>query len=187
VSRIHSLEMVVCFLILTCFPSVCVGSSEATHEKLKHKYVPQSTPEATYSLELELLYQGMYCYDLPLYDPKWREKSKDIILSLRYKETAKERDIPLKVRKEGRYAIIYSSLNLNKSGGPICSYPIFLYKDPSGWVLDRTAVEKYIYYSRSNTDWFAYEGDYPYLKLLKAIFSLRKVKLDNGVWAWRME
>ncbi|MBI4845631.1 MAG: hypothetical protein HY810_04040 [Candidatus Omnitrophica bacterium] len=154
--------------------------SNVTYEELKQKYTPKNNPEETYKLELELLAQGMYCYDLPIFDPAWRSRGTRIIYSSKYKHTAKKFDVLFKVYKEGKYAVIY--FPSNKSEGPD-----FLYWDSSGWILDRTAVWDYIHYNYSNTGWFAYEGDYPYLEMLKKIFSLERVKLDSNVWAYQIK
>lgn len=146
---------------------------------LYKKYVPQNSPEQTYLLELDLLSRGMYCYDLPMFDPEWRRKGKEILYSSSYKNTAAKFSVPYKVYTEGDYAVIY--FPDNKSEGPD-----FLYKSSSGWILDRTAVWDNIHYNYSNTDWFAYESDYPYLKLLEKIYSLQRIKLDNGIWAYTL-
>lgn len=168
-----------CFLIINWFSYAFAQSSGVSYEELKRKYTPQSTPEATYKLELELLSQGMYCYDLPIFDPAWRKRGKQILYSSRYKHTAQKFSVPYKVYIEGRYAIIY--FPYNKSEGPD-----FLYRDSSGWILDRTAVWDYIHYNYSNTGWFVYEGNYPYLEMLKKVFSLEKIRLDNGMWAYQI-
>ena len=154
--------------------------SEVSYEELKQKYIPQETPEKAYKLELELLSKGMYCYDLPLFDLEWRKKGKEILYSPQYKNTAKKFDIPYKVYIEGEYAIIYYPQD--KSAGPD-----FLYQGSSGWILDRTAVWDQIHNNYSNTGWFAYEGNYPYLDILKKIYSLERIKLDNGIWAYRIK
>ncbi|MFZ2970708.1 MAG: hypothetical protein WA063_06165 [Minisyncoccia bacterium] len=144
---------------------------------LYKKYVPQNSPEKTYLLELDLLSKGMYCYDLSMFDPDWRKKGTEIIYSESYKNTAKKFSVPYRIYIEGNYAIIY--FPNNKSEGPD-----FLYKDSSGWILDRTAVWDNIHYNYTNTGWFAYNGDYPYLNLLKEIYSLQRIELDNGVQAF---
>ena len=151
-----------------------------SYKKLAQKYVPQNTPEASFKLELKLLNQGIYCYDLPLFDPTWRKKGKQILFNSGYKHTAKKFNISFKTYSKEQYAIIY--FPYNKSVGPE-----FFYKESFGWVIDRTAVWNYIHYNYSNTGWFAYEGDYPYLNMLKENFSLKKIKLDNGVWAYRIK
>lgn len=154
--------------------------TEVSYEELKQKYIPQSTPEATYKLELELLAKGMYCYDLPMFDPVWRKRGSQILYSSRYKHTAQKFSVAYKVYIEGKYAIIY--FPYNKSAGPD-----FLYYTSSGWVLDRTAVWDYIHYNYSNTGWFAYDGNYPYLEMIKKVFPMEKVRLDNGVWAYQIK
>jgi len=146
-------------------------------QNLSKKYTPQAQPEQTYLLELELLSKGMYCYDLPMFDPAWRQRGSEITYSENYKNTAKRYSIPYEVYIEDNYAIVY--FPTSKSEGPF-----FLYRDASGWILDRTTAWDNIHYNSSNTGWFAYDGDYPYLKLLKLVYVLKKVKLDNGVQAF---
>lgn len=153
------------------------SNTQKTYEELYKKYIPQNTPDKTYLLELDLLSKGMYCYDLPLFDLKWRQKGKKIFYSNSYKNTAEKFSIPYKIYIENDYAVIYFPNDKNKG-------PDFLYKDSSVWILDRTAVWNNIHYNYSNTGWFAYDNDYPYLKLLKKVFHLQKIKLDNGVWAY---
>jgi len=161
--------------ICTIFTFSC--TSKETLEYLYIKYTPQAQPEQTYLLELELLSKGMYCYDLPIFDPDWRARGSEIMYSESYKKTAKRYSIPYEVYIDGDYAIIY--FPGSKSEGPV-----FLYQDFSGWIIDRTAAWDNIHYNRSNTGWFAYDGDYPYLRLLKEVYTLEKVRLDNGVQAF---
>jgi len=137
---------------------VCAQPDKISYEELKKKYVPQSTPYASVRLELELLSQGMYCYDLPLFDAAWRGRGKKVLFNSRYKQTAQKFDVLYKVYREGKYAIVYYPYN--KETGPD-----FLFRTNSGWVIDRTSVWDYIHYNRTNSGWFAYEGDYPYLKI----------------------
>ena len=169
----------VCFVIANWSGAAHAKSPQVSYESLKNKYVPQSTPEASYRLELELLSQGMYCYDLPLFDMKWRQKGRNILYNPRYKSTAQKFNVQSKTYREGRYAVVY--FPYNKAAGPE-----FLYNHGQGWVIDRTAVWEYIHYNYSNTGWFAYNGNYPYLKILKKIFPLEKVRLDSGHWAYRI-
>jgi hypothetical protein len=165
------------FVLVICFVSMVACNGKETLQDLSKKYTPQPQPELTYLLELELLSKGIYCYDLPMFDPDWRARGSEIMYSDKYKGTAERYSIPYEVYIEGDYAIIY--FPESKSEGPD-----FLYKDVSGWILDRTAAWDNIHYNRSNTGWFAYDGAYPYLKLLKAVYSLEKVTLDNGVQAF---
>ena len=172
--------VVIGFFILNWLSFSYAQSEGISYEELKQKYVPQNSPQETVRLELDLLAKGMYCYDLPMFDPAWRKRGKQILYSPQYKNTAKKFDVSSKVYTEGNYAIVYYPYN--KSEGPD-----FLYKDSSGWVLDRTAVWDYIHYNYSNTGWFAYDGDYPYLEMLKRIFPLERVRLNNGVRAYQIK
>ncbi len=168
------------FFILNWLSFNYAQSTGVSYKELEQKYVPQSKPEETVRLELYLLAKGMYCYDLLMFDPAWRKRGKQILVSAQYKNTARKFDVSSKVYTEGNYAIVYYPYNKNEG-------PDFLYRDSSGWGLDRTAVWDYIHYNYPNTGWFAYEGDYPYLEMLKKVFSLEKVKLDSGVWAYRIK
>lgn len=161
----------------TNLPQDIPQSKQTDYEDLYKKYVPQDSPEQTYLLEWELLSKGMYCYDLPMFDPEWRKRGKEILYSSSYKNTAAKFSVPHKVYIEGDYAVIYFPDNQSEG-------PDFLYKDSAGWILDRTAVWDNIHYNYFNTAWFAYDGDYPYLKLLKKVYSLQRIKLDNGRWAY---
>ena len=170
-------KSVLFLVVITCLVSAASCAGKETQRELSKKYIPQAQPEQTFLLELELLSKGMYCYDLPMFDPDWRQRGTEITYSERYKNTAEKFSIPYEVYIEGNYAIIY--FPDDESAGPE-----FLYRDYSGWVLDRTAVWDNIHYNHSNTGWFAYDGYYPYLELLKEVYSLQKVKLDNGVQAF---
>lgn len=165
------------FVAIICLVFTVSCTGKETPQDLHKKYIPQPLPEQTYLLELELLSKGMYCYDLPMFDPNWHARGSKIMYSESYKNTAKRYSIPYEVYIEGDYAIVY--FPGSKSEGPD-----FLYNDPSGWILDRTAAWDNIHYNRSNTGWFAYDGDYPYLELLKQVYILDRVKLDNGVQAF---
>ena len=139
----------------------------------KEKYKPQSTPEASYKLELELLGKGEYCYDLPMFDPEWRKRGKKVLKRKIYMKTAKQFDRKFKVYIKGKHAIIYYPDYKNLG-------PTFLYKKDSKWILDRTCVIKNIHYNIGSTAWFAYDGYYPYLALLHKIFDLKSVTLKQG-------
>ncbi len=155
-------------------------TGKVTYEELKAKYVPQRSPYATVRLELDMLKQGMYCYDLPMFDADWRKRGKKIQYSSRYKHTAQKFNVPYKVYKEVNKAIVYYPNN--KSEGPD-----FLYRAQRGWVLDRTAVWDYIHYNTSNSGWFVYEGNYPYLRMLKKIFPMERILLSGGQWAYKIK
>lgn len=167
------------FCIINWFSFCFAQTEQASYEELSQKYVPQSTPEATYRLELEMMSRGMYCYDLPIFDPEWRNKGSQVLYSSSYK-SAQRWDTDFKAYIEGDYAVIYYPQD--KSLGPV-----FLYRDASGWVLDRTTVINNIHYGNDNSGWFAYEGDYPYLGMLKKVFYLRKGRLGDDTWAYQIQ
>jgi len=146
-------------------------SQRVSYEELRQKYVPQASPEDTYRLELEMMSQGMYCYDLPIFDMQWRGKGNQVIYSSAYKNMQKW-STGFESYIEGDYAVIYYPQN--KSCGPV-----FLYRDSSGWVIDRTTVINNIHYAPDNSSWLAYEGSYPYLGILQKIFNLKKGKVGS--------
>jgi hypothetical protein len=153
--------MLGCIFIFNCGYLL---SAEITYEELQQQYIPQDNPEATYRLELGLLSKGIYCYDLSIFDPEWRAKGKEILIS---QSVAQKFYGPFQTYSEGDYAVIYYPQD--KSCGPV-----FLYRNNSGWVLDRTTVIENIHYSPDGSSWFAYDGSYPYLRLLKKIFNLKR-------------
>ncbi len=109
--------MVICLI----FTFSCTGKE--TLPDLSKKYTPQAQPEQTYLLELELLSKGMYCYDLPMFDPDWRARGSELMYSESYINTAKRYSIPFEVYIEGDYAIIY--FPDSKSEGPVFFIRIF--------------------------------------------------------------
>ncbi len=149
-------------------------------KELQACYIPQPTPEETVRLELKLMEKGIYCYDLPIFDMEWRKRGSSIKISERYRDTAKKFSKPVKTFILSDLAIVYYPED--RSLGPD-----FLYKTPEGWVLDRTAVWDYIHYNYASDGWFAYDGNYPYLDMLKQVFPMQSVKLNNGVMAWEIE
>jgi len=177
--RTYIVIMLACFMIFN-YPLFCCGQSGITYEQLLSKNIPQGTPEATYRLELEMMSEGMYCYDLPIFDQAWRSKGKQILYSSAYKNIDKWKNSSFTSYIQGDYAVIYYPQNLSAG-------PVFAYRDGRGWVLDRTAVINYIHYSTDNSRWFAYGGDYPYLSLLKSVFSMKKVTLNGGIQAYMTE
>ena len=147
-------------------------AEEAYYEELKKEYVPQDSPEKSFLLELKLLSDGMYCYDLPLFDSQWRQRGKRILTSPAFADTAQKANQPLKVYIDGQYAIIYFPQNKNLS-------PVFLYQEDSlGWVIDRSVTSDKIVHDKRGS-WLALGGEYPYLKLLKKIYSFEGIPLDD--------
>ena len=145
---------------------------EAYYEELKKEYVPQDSPEKSFLLELKLLSDGMYCYDLPLFDPQWRRRGKKILTSPAFADTAQKANQPRKVYINGQYAVIYFPERKNLP-------PVFLYQeDPAGWVIDRSAASDKIIYDK-RASWLALGGEYPYLNLLKKIYSFEEIPLDD--------
>ncbi len=151
---------------------------EAYYEELKKEYVPQDSPEKSFLLELKLLSDGMYCYDLPLFDPEWRKRGKKILTSPSFADSAKKANQPLKVFIDGQYAVIYFPQNRNLS-------PVFLYREDSGWIIDRSMSADKVIYNKLG-GWLVVGGEYPYLNLLKKIYSLEAIPLgDNGLTGYQ--
>lgn len=162
----------VIYLCIFNWFSFCFAQTpQVSYEELQRKYVPQSSPEASYRLELELLSQGLYCFDLPMFDPVWRAKGNQILTN---QKVPQEFYSSFETYIEGDYAVIYYPYD--KSCGPV-----FLYRDASGWILDRTTVLNNIRYTPDNNNWFAHEGNYPYLDMLKKVFKLKRARTGDGV------
>ena len=143
--------------------------------EFKKAYQPQSSPEQTYRLELDMMKQGVYCYDLPIFDPEWQANAPKNAFNENFKRTAQFFDVPYKVYQEGKYAVLYYP-------GQKTLGPVFLYRENGNWILDRSSVARYIHYGQ---EWMAYGGDYPYLELLKKIFPLEEGTTASGQKAYR--
>ncbi len=143
----------------------------------QEQYRPQSQPEETYRLELQMMKRGHYCYDLPIFDASWRRRSDELLSSSAYQTTAAQFDRPFSTKIEGDYAVIYYPENPSLA-------PVFLYRTDSGWVLDRTAVIEKIHYGGK---WMADDGDYPYLNLLKSVYTLQKGTSSFAQTVWQPE
>jgi hypothetical protein len=139
-------------------------------EALKNKSQPQSTPEETYQLELAMMRQGIYCHDLAIFDQAWQARASKNYANENLKATAQYFDAPSKVFQEGKYAIIYYPMSPTLG-------PVFLIRENGKWVLDRTSVYQYIHYEDR---WLAYDGDYPYLEMLKTVYPLEERTTSNG-------
>ena len=151
---------------------------QSYYEVLKEEYLPQSTPQESFLLELKLLAQGMYCYDLPLFDPQWRLKGKKILTSSLFFDTAKAANQPFDAYIEGDRAVIYYPQNKALS-------PVFLYEENSKWVIDRTASADRIFFDHNK--WITLGGDYPYLDLLKRVYNLKEIRVqESGLVGYRV-
>lgn len=148
-----------------------VQSQTVTCEEIKQEYMPQATPESTYQLELQMMQQGAYCYDISIFDWDWQSKAAmNSSGNHEFRRIAGYFDVPSKTFQQGKYAIIYYPDH--KTLGPI-----FLYRENGKWVLDRSSVYKYIHYEDV---WLAYDGDYPYLTMLKTIYPLEEKVTAQG-------
>ncbi len=163
--------------IVFLFSPVYAWSQSVTCEQLKSQYEPQSSPEETYHLELEMMKQGAYCHDLAIFDGKWQARASKNAYGDNYKTIAGYFDVTSEVYQEGKYAIIYYSEN--KTLGPV-----FLYREKGKWILDRSSVNEYIHYEDT---WLAYDGNYPYLDLIKKVFTLEERVTAKGQKVFKVQ
>lgn len=164
--------MAAMILLSSSFNGWCQTS---TCEKFKNEYQPQSTPEQTYQLELEMMKQGAYCHDLAIFDEAWQQRAAQNSYTERHKTTAQYFQAPSKIFQEGKYAVIYYP------DQPTLG-PVFLYRKNGKWILDRTSTFKYIHYEDR---WLAYDEDYPYLEMLKTVFPLEERITAKGQKVYR--
>lgn len=140
-------------------------------EIFKREYEPQSTPEETLKLEMEMMKQGAYCYDIRIFDKNWQSKAAlNSFDKEEFKTIASYFDLPTETFQEGDRAIVYYPDDITLG-------PVFLFLEDGKWILDRSSVYEYIHYEDF---WLAYDGDYPYLKLLKQIFPMEEGVTDKG-------
>ena len=62
--------------------------------------------------------------------------------------------------------------------------PVFLRREPAGWIIDASAGARIIVYDYSNAGWYARDEGSPYLPLLLRSLPLRRVALAGGGAAW---
>lgn len=152
---------------------------EIYYEELKKEYIPQKRPGDSFQLELKLMSDGMYCYDLDLFDPRWRKNGQRILTSPLFRKTASAYKQPFKVDIENQHAVIYFP-DYNTLG------PVFLYQDERGWIIDRTAVAEKVLYERKG-NWVVVGEQNPYLNLLQKIYSLEGIPIpQRGTVGYRV-
>ena len=168
----------VCFMTIFLLSAPVIGWCQAPDcEKFKSEYEPQSTPEGTLKLEMDMMKQGAYCYDIPIFDKTWQSKSSlNSFGNDEFKTMAGYFDVPSKTFQEGKYAVIYYPED-NTLG------PVFLYRENGKWILDRNSVYEYIHYEDT---WLAYDGDYPYLEMLKTLFPMEERVTSDGQKAFKV-
>lgn len=141
-------------------------------------FLPQSTPEGTYRLELDMMKQGAYCYDIPIFDPQWQAMAaKNSTGNEEFKDMADQLGAPTKTFREGKYAIIY--FPEDKTLGPT-----FLYEQNGKWILDRSGVLNYIDYDEH---WVAFDGNYPYLDLMRKVFDFEEMVMEDGMKVYKVK
>lgn len=149
----------VVFVLIFC--PMAAWAQSLSCDDFKVQSQPQRTPDGTYQFELDMMKQGAYCYNLAIFDPEWQGMSqKNATGSQDFKRIAGYFDVPSKTYQEGKYAIIYYPDHPTLG-------PVFLYRENGVWIIDRTSVWKYIHYEDA---WLAYDGNYPYLEMLKTLF-----------------
>jgi hypothetical protein len=168
--------IVVIWILMLLAPVVAWAQAAPTCETFK-EYQPQSTPEETYRLEMDMMKQGAYCYDIPIFDQEWQAKAEKNSYGNDFKRMAGYFDVPSKTFQEGKYAVIYYPDH--KTLGPV-----FFYRENGKWILDRTSAWKYIHYEDA---WLAYDGDYPYLDMLKTLFMLEERTTRNGQKVYKVK
>lgn len=147
-------------------------AEQAYYEELYKEFVPQSTPGKSFQLELKMMQQRMYCYDLPLFDPEWRRKGKKIQLSKVFQEVAKKADQPFEVIIDDKHAVLYFKDRSDMA-------PVFFYQDEQGWVIDRGTAGRKLFMSPSEHTWAIKEGTDPYFQIIKKHFPLRAIATDK--------
>ncbi len=152
----------------------------ATRARLQQILVPQPTPEDCIDLQLELMHRGIYYRDVPMYDAAWRRARLRDPPSDRVKAMAREQDGPFAVKRLGDHAISYFRGTKAEVEGPH-----FLRRTADGWIIDASSVMKHIIYDPSNR-WYALDGDYPYLPILKSVYDMRRVTSRSHGAAWKI-
>ncbi len=172
------------FLVLGVLFS-CMGLAFGTDQKpteislqeLQQKYVPQETPLDSFHLELDMMRQEMYAYDVPLFDPIWRKKDSQVHHSSQFKITAQEVDQPLSTLSKADRAILYYPPTSNLA-------PVFLFHNEQGWVLDRTSMQNSIVFV--GLRWVVLENDNPYLPLLFDVYDLERTMVAERMSGYRL-
>ncbi len=157
-----------------------VWANIPTFEELKERYVPQPTPDSAYQLELELMVQGLYCYDLPLFDPQWRSKGKELLVSDKFKSTAELVNRHFTAKIKGDYAVIYFPKQVSIS-------PVFLYHVADGWIIDRTVTSMSILFESMSASWVFVEEQSPYFEILNEIFNLERIQVSDQRWGYKLK
>lgn len=160
------------FVAIFLFGGPVTGWCQAPNcEKFKNEYQPQSTPEGTLKLEMDMMKQGAYCYDIPIFDKQWQAMAeKNSYGNDGFKTMAGYFDLPTKTFQEGDRAIVYYPDDITLG-------PVFFYRENGKWILDRYSVYEYIHYEDT---WLAYDGDYPYLEMLKTLFPMEERVTSSG-------
>lgn len=150
-----------------------------TKAKLGTILVPQASPEDCVELEMTLMRRGIYYRDVPMYDDAWRRAQRPDLPAERLRAIAREWGGPFYVERNGAHAITYFTGDKGMRWGPQ-----FLRRTDAGWIIDASSVAEYIVYDYSNRGWYALDGDYPYLALLRSVYDMKLVSLRNRGSAW---
>ncbi len=150
-----------------------------TKARLKTILVPQAHPEDCVHLEIALMHRGIYYRDVPMYDGAWRRADRPDLPAQRLKSLAREWDGPFEIARAGGHAIVYFTGEKAMRWGPQ-----FLRRTDEGWIVEASLVARYIVYDYSNATWYAVDGDYPYLNLIKQVFPMMPTRLHERGPAW---
>lgn len=143
--------------------------------------VPQERPEDCVKLEMALMHRGIYYQEAPMYDLEWRRNSRPSFPSHRLKTIARELDGPFAVERVGNHAIAYRQGEKSERIGPQ-----FLRLTNDGWIVDASSVFRYVVYDYSNR-WFLVDGDYPYLALVKKVYSMKPGSSKKRGRTWMVD
>ena len=152
-----------------------------TKARLQRIMVPQNRPEDSVHLEIALMQRGIYYPDVPLYDEAWRRRERPERPPDRYQAVARRLAVPFEVERTADYAIVYFPGENRRRNGPW-----FLRNTNAGWVLETSVVYEKIIYDLSS-QWYALDGDYPYLELLQRVYSMRRVTSRRHGAAWAVD
>ncbi len=153
-----------------------------TRARLAEILVPQPRPEDCVHLELALMHRGIYYRDAPMYDEAWRRANRPDLPARRLKAIAREWDGPFAVEASGDHAITYYTGDKARRWGPQ-----FLRRTDEGWIVEASAVARFIVYDYSNNAWYALDGDYPHLALVKRVYDMKRVSLRGRGAAWMID
>lgn len=124
---------------------------------------PQATPQATLELELQMLQNGEYCYQLPIFDEAWQQQGT-------FENGPRFDSIAEKVPAQSETLVIDDLALVYYPDHPERG-PDFLFRNDRGWVIDRTAVRESVIYNANGASWYVNESADEYLPLVEEIYN----------------